>query len=426
MSRTLALVVSLVLVVCGPLRAQDPPAGDDPERARVREGLARQRAWAEAGRRIAQLEQELGSATDWVQKAILCIELADAEDRRAVAPLVKALGDAHVMVKAFALHGLGRATPEDLRKGGGGPLATALVEALKVKAHYHRRVARALLVTLAGEDLGADAGRWRTWLRRTGEGLPVEPPAAPFDASGFDPAVVAKVDAEVAAGGTSVRPRIPPVASTLRELRRGGIDVGICLDQTSSMGAVIAEAKARIELLTQLLALVVEDRRLGLVTYDDALKVFEPLTADMGRLRATLDKVQAIGGGDIPEGVDKGLEATARPDFGWRRNSAKAVIIIGDAPPHEPDVAATLELAATLRERLGIVTHAVSTGGTAVPELAQIAERGGGRSLLLREPARLVSEVLLLIFGEGLRPAMERFVPVLMEINEEERGGGRR
>ncbi|MCO5170508.1 MAG: VWA domain-containing protein [Planctomycetes bacterium] len=426
MSRTLGLVLSLLLVVGAPARAQDPPGDDDPERARVREGLARQRAWAEAGRRIAQLDQELTQATDWVQKAILCIELADAEDRRAVAPLARALGDAHAMVKAFALHGLARSTPEDLRKGGGAPLATALVEVLKVKAHYHRRVARSLLAALAGEDLGPDAGRWRAWLRKAADGLPVEPPPPPFDASGFDPATVAKVDAEVAAGGTSVRPRIPPVASTLRELRRGGIDVGICLDQTSSMGAVISEAKARIELLTHMLALVVEDRRLGLVTYDDHLKVFEPLTADMGRLRATLDKVQAVGGGDIPEGVDKGLEATCRPDFGWRKASAKAVIIIGDAPPHEPDVAMTLDLAATMRERLGIVTHAVSTGGTAVPELAQIAERGGGRSLLLREPARLVSEVLLLIFGEGLRPAMERFVPVLMEINEEERAGGRR
>ncbi len=439
-SRGLALALTLALT--GAAAAQEPPPPapggepaepgapatpeDDPDVGRVRDGLARQRAWAETGRRIVQLEAELGQATEWVQKAILCVELADLEDRRAVAVLTRAVADEHPMVRAFGLHGLARARGDDLTKGGGAPLFTALLDTLKLRAHYHRRVSRALLTAIVGQDLGAEPGRWKSWLKKNEAALALEPAPPPFDAAAHDPAVVARVEAERAGDGTSVRGRIPPVASEIRELNRAGLDVAICLDQTGSMGAVIAEAKAKLELLTLLLGLVVEDHRLGLVTYDDGLKVFEPLTPQVGRLRATLDRVQAAGGGDIPEGVDKALEATVKPEFGWRRGAAKAVIIMGDAPPHDPDLPRTLELARTMRERLQIVTHAVSTGGAAVPQLGQIAEAGGGRALLLAEPARLVSEVLLLIFGESLRPAMERFVPVLMEIHEEERDARRR
>lgn len=444
------LALALPLVLAGAAAAQEPPPAptppeapvtpgapakegepakeeDDPEVRRVREGLGLQRAWAEVGRRIAELETELGQAAEWVEKAILCVELADLEDRRAVAGLVRALEDEHPMVRAFALHGLARGRDEDLQRGGGAPLFAALIEALKVRAHYHRRVSRALLTRLAGQDLGGEPGRWKSWLKKNAERLPLDPAPPPFDLGAHDPALVARVQAEAGGDGTtSVRERIPPVASQLRELNRGGLDAAICLDQTGSMGAVLAEAKAKLALLTLLIGLVVEDHRLGLVTYDDGLKVFEPLTADVRRLRGTLDRVQAAGGDDLPEGVDKALEATCRPDFGWRRGAAKVVIIVGDAPPHAEDMPATLERARAMKEKLGIVTHGVSTGGQAVAELGQVAASGGGRALTLAEPARLVSEVLLLIFGEGLRPAMERFVPILMELHEEERDARRR
>lgn len=443
---------ALVLLLAGTLGAQEPPppateppppaepakpgekpaqtpeerAKADAEKKEIGDALARQRDFGEKGRRIVQLEQELAAATEWVQKAILCVELADLLDRRAVPALARALGDDELMVQAFALHGLARLPDVDVKRGGGAPLVSGLIDVLKARAHYHRRVARALLVKVVGEDLGAEPGKWKSWLKKNEATLTVEAPPAP-DLSKYDAARVAQVEKERSDGGTSVRPRIPPVASEIRELNKAGLDVVLCLDQTGSMGHVLAEAKARLQLLTLLIGLVVKDYRFGLITYDDGLKVFEPLTADVAALRATLDKVQAAGGGDIPEGVDKALENACRADAGWRKRSVKTVIIVGDAPPHEPDMPATLARAGSMKGELRIVVHAVSTGHAAVPQLEKIAEAGGGRSLLLGQPERLVSEVLLLIFGETLRPAMERFVPILMEIHEEERAarGGR-
>jgi Mg-chelatase subunit ChlD len=412
--------------VTSPAKA-DP---DEPARARLRDGLARQRAWAEVGRRVAELEGELAAATSttpWVQKGILCIELADLMDRRAVGPLARALPDKEPLVVAFALHGLARQTDEDLRKGGGAPLVQGLIDALKVRAYYHRRVAHELLVRVTGEDVGQEAGKWKGWLRRHEGELALEDPTPPFDPARADPKLLAQVEAEGQQAGTSVRPRIPSVARELEEMNRSGLDVAICLDQTGSMGAVLDEAKQRIRLLTMLVGLVVKDSRFGLATYDDGLKVFVPLTRDAGALQGTLERIQAAGGGDEPEGVDKAIDATLRPDFGWRRGAAKCLIVIGDAPPHDPDLPHAREQVTLMRARLEITTNAVSTGGSHVAAFDDLARAGGGQSLLLGEPARLVSEVLLLIFGERMRPAMERFVPVLMEIHEEERTarGGR-
>lgn len=394
------------------------------ERKKVEEGLAKAREFAEVGRRVAALEKELREAppgeADWFQSAILCVELGDLADRRGVAPLVVALGDRRMFVQAVALHGLDRLPPVELKKGGGAPLVEATIDLLKGKLPYHRRAARSVLAKVAGEDLGPSQEKWRSWLRRHEGALPVEPQPFPFDEAAHDPKLVADIRAASVGSGTNVRPRIPSITTELREMNKGGLDVALCLDQTGSMGAVIAEAKARIEDLTTIVTLVVKDSRFGLVTFDDGVRVNQPLSPGGGRVREVLGPVQAAGGGDGPEGVDKALEACARPDFGWRKKATKTIVVLGDAPPHDPDVQRTFDLVKVLKDKLGITTSCVSTGGSTVPTFPEIAERGGGRSLPMGEPSRLVGEILLLVFGEPLRPAMERFVPVMLDVTADE------
>ena len=75
-----------------------------------------------------------------------------------------------------------------------------------------------------------------------------------------------------------------------------------------------------------------------------------------------------------------------------------------------------VKVADVSKKHAEIIVNTVSTGSTTVGEFDQIAEAGGGRSLLLRNSNGLIAEILLLIFGDALRPAMERFVPALLEI----------
>ena len=104
----------------------------------------------------------------------------------------------------------------------------------------------------------------------------------------------------------------------------------------------------------------------------------------------------------------------------------KAVVVIGDAPPHAPDLAGCLERTAAAHADDAIVVHTLSTGQKVVPELAQIAEAGGGQSLLLGPVERLIVELLLLSLGEELRPVTERLVPVAIEILAESEAEPRR
>jgi hypothetical protein len=408
----------LVALLAAPAWAQAP---DPDEVRRIEAGLAEQRASGEKLRRAQQLDEELAALgqapQDWVQCALLLVELGDMKDRRAVPFLVARLTDPRPVVVAFALHGLVRTPVEQLRQAGRGGVVAGLIEALE-RGDYHRRVARQLLTQVVGDDLGASARPWKRWLEKHGPELALEPLPQDWDESLHDPALVAKVRARVGADAT-VAPRIPSVLTQLRDLNKRGLDVALCLDQTHSMGPVIAEAKERLERLTALVGRVCKDTRWGLVTYDDAVQIDLPLASSGNRLREMLSRVELTPGEDIPEGVDKALEAAAK--FSWRRKAAKVVILVGDAPPHAEDVQRTLVNARELKENLDLTTDTVSTGSAVEPTLARIAEAGGGRALLLRDPARLLSEVLLLVFGEGLRPSMERFVPIFLEIEAEAR-----
>ena len=162
---------------------------------------------------------------------------------------------------------------------------------------------------------------------------------------------------------------------------------------------------------------------MGLVTYNDAVKTNEALSHEVGRLQEVLDRVKAVGGGDMPEGADKALDVALELKFGWRRDAAKTVVVLGDAPPHPEDMDGLLTRLKLVHEQVEITVNTVSTGAQPIAEFERIAKATGGQSLSLKDPSRLVGEVLLLIFGERLRPAMERFVPVLLEVLEAQDGG---
>ena len=394
-----------------------PKAPADPEEGKIREVLKKQQAYGAAGTRIRQIKLEYAKAKLWVQQAILLVELSDTKDRRAVSPLAKALKERNKQVVAFALHGLRTFSQEDLRHGGGVALGEGLVKALKIRSGYHRKVARQVLIKLVGSDLGRKPTKWKAWLRKNPELLALKDARAPvFRPGDYKKATVKRVLTGLGPAGTSLRKRIPPVSVELRSLTKNGIDIVLVLDET----------KKNIDVLVGVVRYVVPRARVGLVTYNDKVVRNLGLKTPFPKLKETLDSVRANGGGDMPEGVDKGLSAALNPRFGWRRKSAKTIVVLGDAPPHPEDVDSTLTRVKQAFSQAKIRTNTVSTGFRKVPELEKIAAAGGGKSLVLKQKDKLVSEVLLLIFGESLRPAMERFVPVLLEVLQGQRDAGKR
>jgi Mg-chelatase subunit ChlD len=220
-------------------------------------------------------------------------------------------------------------------------------------------------------------------------------------------------------------------------LRQAGLDVVFVIDATGSMGWLIEEVKERVRSLADWIRRLVPVTRFGVVAYRDdddpefLVRVL-PLTLSVAKVRGFLDRLEARGGGDIPEGVDAGLRA-AIEKVGWRPDSKRVIVIVGDAPPHPEGLAPSLALAREFRARGGTVTTvdvsfdanptiAAARLGKRVEELEtlsrrgvmaeflRIAEAGGGDGATLEGDARVVRQLAVLIFGqrwaEAVRPLL--------------------
>lgn len=125
------------------------------------------------------------------------------------------------------------------------------------------------------------------------------------------------------------------------------LDLIFVIDTTGSMWDDIDQVKAQATELADRIAADVADYRLGLVTYrdhpvfpygdpgDQPSTVVLPLTTDAN---AAVDAIQSLivgGGADWSESVYSGLMAAI--DQAWRDGAEKAIILLGDAPPHDPE-----------------------------------------------------------------------------------------
>ena len=155
--------------------------------------------------------------------------------------------------------------------------------------------------------------------------------------------------------------------------------------------------------------------RVGLVTYDDGARLRVPLTQSADELQKGLDMVAAAGGGDYEEGVDKGLYLAQRPEqLGWSRRAHRLAVVVGDAPPHEGDVAPLLKrLVAASEDELfdhPFVVHTVSTDPAGVPHFGSIARAGRGAHVTLVRTDLLAQELVLLTFGARHRALAEAWL----------------
>ena len=126
----------------------------------------------------------------------------------------------------------------------------------------------------------------------------------------------------------------PPVSSKVTA------DVMFVIDTTGSMDSYIRQAIATAEEVASATLANAPGSRVGLVEYRDhsdsfVTRTVVPLTTDFGALTAGLSGLDAYGGGDWEEAVYSGIvEGLDQP---WRTGVAKSIIVIGDAPAHDPE-----------------------------------------------------------------------------------------
>lgn len=169
------------------------------------------------------------------------------------------------------------------------------------------------------------------------------------------------------------------------------LDLLFILDTTGSMGEEIQRLKTTIELINlNLSSLSSRPRiRFGLVLYrdrgDEYVTQTVPFTEDLESFQASLNRVEADGGGDDPEDLQAALQAALR--LSWNRGGIRLAFVVTDAPPHL-DYGQDYTYADAAREarEQGIKIFGVGTGGLDLAGelvLRQVAQYTAARYIFL-------------------------------------------
>jgi hypothetical protein len=195
--------------------------------------------------------------------------------------------------------------------------------------------------------------------------------------------------------------------------KQGKIDLILCIDNTGSMWDDIAAAKsAATEIVNAVLEEV--DARIALVTYKDfpispyggssdyIYKDVVPFTKDSSALINGINSMYASGGADWEESVYSALmhciDSTSLG--GWRGEPIKkAIIVMGDAPPHDPEpftgyTIATVVQAAEDADPVILYPVLVGSDSTAAAYFSGLAEGTGGEMFSAANASEVVDAIL--------------------------------
>ena len=231
-------------------------------------------------------------------------------------------------------------------------------------------------------------------------------PLVNIDSSKLSPSVTGSFDenslksSSAAGGGADFN-------GLIKKLKRDGLDIVICFDSTGSMGGEISTVKKKIQRIGTALLQMIPKTRISICTYRDRSQFEEyvvkgiPLTSNLSEVVGFLDGIEAGGGGDTPEAVLAGMK-WAIDNNSFRRRARKVILVFGDAPPHRGDMSESLELAANFHLQQQGIISTVTCRRTS-EEFVEIAKNGGGEAFLTSNDREIMTQLMILVFGNRHR-----------------------
>jgi hypothetical protein len=145
------------------------------------------------------------------------------------------------------------------------------------------------------------------------------------------------------------------------------LDIEIAIDTTSSMGASIAQAQADSKRLVTEVQGRYPGALFAVVQFRDSAdnpeyQLLQPMTGDATLVDGAIDTLSPGGGGDYPEAYNLVFQNSSDPVTGWRPNSRKLVVVIGDAEPHGAATAGFSACRDTTPDPHGLNTATVLAG----------------------------------------------------------------
>lgn len=195
----------------------------------------------------------------------------------------------------------------------------------------------------------------------------------------------------------------------IKRLKRDGLDIVITFDSTGSMGGEISVVKNKIRRIGSTLLKLIPKTRISICTYRDRGQLEEyvvkgtPLTNNLNEIISFLSTINAGGGGDAPEAVLDGLK-WATDENTFRRRARKVILVFGDQPPHAGDQSECLDIASNFsQQQQGIISTVTCRRPSPLSQFYEIAKAGGGESFLTSDDREIMTQLLVLVFGNKHR-----------------------
>lgn len=199
----------------------------------------------------------------------------------------------------------------------------------------------------------------------------------------------------------------------LKKTRIKDMDIVFVMDTTGSMQKQIDDLNKNLLSIVDILRRVSPSLHMGFVAFRDegkekyVTRVFdlkEMSDFNMRKLTNFVKKLDAEGGGDIPEAIYAGL--TKAIEMPWRdknSNVIKIIVVIGDAPAHAKNMKLILQDVSAFSSRVGkwkvssIATFnqnkSSSPNSETIALFKDIAKAGGGDYVV--EKGRIMESILL-------------------------------
>jgi hypothetical protein len=388
--------------------------------------------------RTEAIVRAFDGAEHWALQAIVLYSLGTDFHPSGAAIVLKALQSKEERLRPYAIELLLHMRPEALAKVASAELVDELIEKClhEKNARFTQRTLDVLGRLFPQED-ARDRAAWTLWWSTARKTYAVQPWVAP-------PASNSSDKEKTVSGGFVER---------AFDLRDAGLDVAIVIDSTGSMQKTIDAARDAIGEVVALLSGVAPKLRLGLVHYKDledlgdGAQLLVPMTKDQKEVRERLAKLQASGGGDPPERVEKGVEVALSKDMNWNKEANRLILVIGDAPPHPESIEPLLALVKRAHDDpfprgkgpttgptkpnpyRPFITSTIAIGRDARDAFAKIAEAGGGTSVVLDVAGarnggdgdavrRVIERIMLLSFGAQYSAQLEDFVQTYFEYHD--------
>jgi hypothetical protein len=415
----------------GPERLRQEPGAGAPDAAPAApEALALNEGQTQA--RVVQYR----NAKHWAMKGLVLLSLGRSWHPRGAEIVLASLEDGDERLRAYGLEALARTDSANLRQVVGEELVQELIrKQYRVDDELWQARVQAVLSGVFPDAGATTKQEWERHWRNVGKKYTRAPWTAPD----------APEHARTVSAGVFER---------ALDLHEAGLDVCICIDSTGSMQATIDAATSAVDDIVALLEGVAPKFRLGLVHYKDfgdfgeGAQVLEPLSKRPEEVQRRLSNLTAIGGGDMPERVERGLEMALDKKMKWERSTNKLIVVIGDAPPHPSALQEAIDLAElAYRKPFGVeptkieatrsgrsrtqgvrpfITACLGVGPRGVAaqteeSFRKIAAAGGGAYARLMtqggagDPSgEIVAHILKLSFGAQYADSLDAFVEVYL------------